>query len=118
MSEGITGVYNHFNNSRGGYNPVKEVFNEIPGGYGPVIYSGADLALSLGSGFVKVPLKMGLADGLNKPNSMFGVTVHSFDNNKFVFGKAVPYGSALTLYLKSVADKGYTFYEGVSHEKK
>ncbi|WP_246750267.1 hemagglutinin repeat-containing protein [Pseudomonas sp. SWRI144] len=118
VSEGITGVYNHFNNSRGGYNPVKEVFNEIPGGYGPVIYSGADLALSLGSGFVKVPLKMGLADGLNKPNSMFGVTVHSFDNNKFVFGKAVPYGSALTLYLKSVADKGYTFYEGVSHEKK
>ena len=118
ISEGTTGVYNHFNNDRGGYNPVKEVFNEIPGGYGPVIYSGADFALSLGSGFVKVPLKMGLKDGLNKKDSMFGVTVHGFDNNKFVFGKAAPYGAALGAYLKSVADKGYTFYEEASGEKK
>ncbi len=118
ISEGTTGVYNHFNNDRGGYNPVKEVFNEIPGGYGPVIYSGADFALSLGSGFVKVPLKMGLKDGLNKKDSMFGVTVHSFDNNKFMFGKAAPYGAALGAYLKSVADKGYRFYEEASGEKK
>ena len=49
---------------------------------------------------------------------MFGVTMHSFDNNKFMFGKAGPYGAALGAYLKSVADKGYTFYEESSGEKK
>ncbi|AZF34989.1 Hemolysin [Pseudomonas sp. R4-39-08] len=74
--------------------------------------------MSLGSGFVKVPLKIGLKDGLNKKDSMFGVTVHSFDNNKFMFGKAEPYGAALGAHPKSVADKGYTFYEVASGEKK
>jgi hypothetical protein len=38
--------------------------------------------------------------------------------NKFMFGKAAPYGAALGAYLKSVADKGYTFYEEASGEKK
>ncbi len=28
---------------------------------------------------------MGLKDSLNKKDSIFGVTVHSFDNNKFMF---------------------------------
>ena len=118
ITEGGTSVYNHFNNEKGGYNPVKEVFNEIPGGYGPLIYSGADFALSLGAGFVKVPLRLGLKDGLNRKDSMFGVTVHGFDNNKFTLGKKLPYGAALGSYLNGVAGKGYVFYEEASREKK
>lgn len=120
MVEGSTGAWNHFNNDKGSYNPVKKVFSYIPGGYGPVIYSGADLALSFGAGFVKVPLKMGLADGLNRPKSIFGVTVRGVDNNFFVpiVGTPTPYGTAMTMYFKSLGDKGVTFYQEVSNEKK
>ncbi len=73
----------------------------------------------MGAGFVKVPLKLGLADGLNRSKSMFGVTVRKFDNNQFYFwtGKPIRYGSAAAVYLKSVGEKGYTFYEEASRDK-
>ncbi|WP_338107684.1 hemagglutinin repeat-containing protein [Pseudomonas corrugata] len=118
VEEGTTGFYNHFTNDEGGFNHVKQVFDQIPGGYGPLIYSGADLALSFGSGFVKVPLKMGLADGLNKSDSLFGVTVRGFDNNKIILGRPTPYGTAMGLYFQSVGLKSYVFYNEAVSEKK
>ncbi len=50
---------------------------------------------------------------------MFGVTVRKFDNNQFYFwtGKPIRYGSAAAVYLKSVGEKGYTFYEEASRDK-
>lgn len=63
-------------------------------------------ALSIGSGFVKAPLKMELADGLNKKKSMFDVTVRKFFNNQFILGKKAPYGGAMLLYFLSVGAKG------------
>lgn len=118
VEEGTTGFYNHFTSDKGSYNHVKQVFDKVPGGYGPLIYSGADLVLSFGSGFVKVPLKMGALDGLNKNDSMFGVTVRGFDNNKIVLGKPTPYGTAMGLYFQSVGLKGYSFYNEATNEKK
>ncbi|MFV3368494.1 filamentous hemagglutinin N-terminal domain-containing protein [Pseudomonas sp. NY15435] len=112
ITEGGTGFYTHFaGENLGSYNPVKETFNLIPGGYGPLVYSGADLATSVGTGFVKVPLKMGLADGLNRPNSMFGVLVNKADNNYFipVLNAGTPYGTAGAIYLFGVGTKGYDF---------
>lgn len=118
--EGSTGLWNHFSNDEGSYNPVKQAFAQIPDDYGPLIYSGFDFALSFGAGFVKAPLKMGLADGLNRPKSIFGVAVRAVDNNYFIFGLGTPtpYGTAMTMYFKTLADKGFKFYEEASSEKK
>lgn len=110
IEEGTSALYNHVNNEEGSYNHVKQTFDQIPGGYGPVIYSAADFALSIGSGFVKVPLKMGVADGLNKKKSIFDVTVRKFDNNQFILGKKAPYGGAMLLYFLSVGAKGNSLY--------
>ncbi|QTH15035.1 hypothetical protein C4C32_03760 [Pseudomonas corrugata] len=119
--EGGSGFYNHFvNGNNNSYNPLKVGFSQLPGGYGPLIYSGTDLILSIGAGFVKVPLKMGLADGLNRPKTMFNVTVRNADNNYFVpmTGIPTPYGTAMMMYFRSVGDKAFTVYEEASSERK
>ncbi|WP_236485980.1 filamentous hemagglutinin N-terminal domain-containing protein [Pseudomonas syringae] len=117
--EGGTGIYNHFYGGGEGYNPVKEAFSLLPGNLGGVAYSSADFALSLGAGLVKVPLKMGLADGLNRPKSMFGVMVSGVDNNLFLPAiGATPYGTAMGMYFYSLAGKGNSIYKEVSDEKK
>ncbi|WP_240325734.1 filamentous hemagglutinin N-terminal domain-containing protein [Pseudomonas syringae] len=117
--EGGTGIYNHFYGGGEGYNPVKEAFSLLPGNLGGVAYSSADFALSLGAGLVKVPLKMGLADGLNRPKSMFGVMVSGVDNNFFLPAiGATPYGTAMGMYFYSLAGKGNSIYKEVSDEKK
>nr|WP_282707293.1 DUF637 domain-containing protein [Pseudomonas syringae] len=117
--EGGTGIYNHFYGGGEGYNPVKEAFSLLPGNLGGVVYSSADFALSLGAGLVKVPLKMGLADGLNRPKSMFGVMVSGVDNNFFLPAiGATPYGTAMGMYFYSLAGKGNSIYKEVSDEKK
>lgn len=110
MVEGGTGLYTHFASDKlNTYNPVKEAFNSFPGGYGPIVYSGLDFATSVGTGFAKVPLKMGLTDGLNRPKSMFGVLVNKADNNYFlpITNAKTPYGSAGAIYLYGVGLKGY-----------
>ncbi|WP_301151112.1 DUF637 domain-containing protein [Metapseudomonas otitidis] len=111
VTEGSTGFYMHFSGEGSAFNPVKTAFNNIPGGYGPVLYSGVDLATSVGMGFVKVPLAMGKADGLNRPNSIFGVMVSRMDNNYFLplTYKSTPYGTAGAIYLLGVGGKGYDF---------
>ncbi len=113
--EGGSGIWNHvWNGESKSYNPIKEIFSEIPGGYGPIVYKGADLLLAGGAGFVRVPLKMGVADGL-KSNSIFGVTVRGMDNNYFlpVVGTPTVYGTALVMYLKGVGGKALDFYSGI-----
>ena len=75
-----------------------------------MIYSAADFALSIGSGFVKVPLKMGLANCLNKKKSIFDVMVRKFDNNQFILGEKASYGGAMLLYFLSVGAKGNSLY--------
>jgi filamentous hemagglutinin len=98
-----------FNTGGSAFNPVKTTFDSIPGGYGPILYSGADLATSLGVGFVKVPLAMGKGDGLNRTKSIFGVMVSRMDNNFYIplTYKPTPYGTAGAIYLLGVGGKGY-----------
>ena len=111
VTEGSTGFYMHFSGEGSAFNPVKTAFNKIPGGYGLVLYIGVDLATSVGMGFVKVPLAMGKADGLNRPNSTFGVMVSRMDNNYFLplTYKSTPYGAAGAIYLLGVGGKGCDF---------
>lgn len=94
------------------------LFSHLFGEYGPLVYSGADLVFTAGAGFVKVPLKMGAADGLNA-NYLFGVTVRKVDNNYFIpmTGISTPYGTALGIYLKGVTGKAGDFYNETTSEK-
>lgn len=61
---------------------------------------------------------MGVLDGLNKNDSMFGVTVRGFDNNKIILGRPTPYGTAMGLYFQSVGLKGYSVYNEAANENK
>lgn len=108
ITEGSTGFYTHFSGGSA-FNPVKVAFNTGSAQYGPILYSGADLATSLGVGFVKVPLAMGKADGLNRPKSIFGVMVSKMDNNYYLplTYKPTPYGTAGAIYVLGVGGKGY-----------
>ncbi|AZD30693.1 two-partner secretion domain-containing protein [Pseudomonas chlororaphis] len=118
--EGGSGLYNHlWNGEPRSISPVKDAFTFISGDYGPVIYTGADLLLSAGSGFVKVPLKMGVSDGL-KMNSVFDVTVRKMDNNNFlpIINTPTPYGTELLMYLNGVRGKAVEFYNEATNEKK
>jgi filamentous hemagglutinin len=83
-----------------------------------LVYSGADLVFSAGAGFVKVPLKIGAADGLNA-NSLFGVTVRRMDNNHFIplTGVSTPYGTALGIYMSGVGGKALDFYKEATSGK-
>ncbi|MEE4686056.1 DUF4225 domain-containing protein [Pseudomonas alliivorans] len=117
--EGGTGIYNYFYGGGNGYNPVKEAFSLLPENLGGIAYSSADFALSLGAGLVKVSLKMGLTDGLNRPRSMFGVVVSGVDNNFFLPAVGgTPHGTAMGMYYYTLAGKGNSIYKEVSDEKK
>ncbi|WP_301281897.1 DUF637 domain-containing protein [Pseudomonas chlororaphis] len=118
--EGGSGLYNHlWNGEPSSVNPVKSAFALVSDRYGLMVYTGADLLLSGGSGFVKVPLKMGVSDGL-KMNSIFDVKVRKMDNNFFLPGinTPTPYGTALLMYLNGVGGKAVDFYNEVADEKK
>ncbi|PNB48305.1 hemagglutinin [Pseudomonas sp. GW456-12-10-14-LB2] len=117
--EGSSGFYNHiFGDEPFRYNPVKDAFSYFGGEYGSAAYSGADLFFSAGSGFVKVPLRIS-SDGLKNTKSLFGVTVEKFDNNFVVpvFGKTLPFGSALGMYLYGVTGKASDFYKELNSGK-
>lgn len=120
ITEGATGFYTHFAGGEGVFNPVKTAFNNILGGYGPTLYSGADLATALGAGFVRVPLAMGVADGLNRSKSMFGVMVMKMDNNYYtpITFKPTPYGTAGAIYILGVGGKGYDLGEKIHGDLK
>jgi filamentous hemagglutinin len=77
MVEGADGLYNRYNgNSSPGANPLRYGFNQtLPDGWGNVVYDGLNLVTAIGALYAPVPLKMGAADGLNRPGSMFDVKV-------------------------------------------
>jgi filamentous hemagglutinin len=82
ITEGATGLYNQYQgNGVSGFNPIKQAFNQaLPGTWGNLAYAGVDFGVSILSMRGPVPLNIGLADGLGRPTSMFGVTVSKIDN--------------------------------------
>lgn len=108
--EGGHGVYNHFfDPGEAAFNPVKGGFEYLFPGNGLLLYSGIDMVTAGAAGVVRVPLKMGTADGLNRATSMFGVKVNNALNEKFVLGRKLPAGSAAALYMYGVSDKVIEF---------
>ncbi|WP_155623382.1 hypothetical protein [Burkholderia diffusa] len=63
------------------------------------------------------PLKMGNADGLNRPGSMFGVTVPRINNNTLIpfINRTASYGATQGILLFGVGSKGATVVNEIPH---
>lgn len=112
MAEGADGLYNRYNGiSSPGTNPLRYGFNEVmPGGWGSVVYDGLNLATAIGALYAPVPLKMGVADGLNRPGSMFDVSVPRINNQTLnpLTKNPLPYGTTQGILIYGVGSKGAT----------
>ncbi|WP_338862083.1 hemagglutinin repeat-containing protein [Mycetohabitans rhizoxinica] len=108
--EGGSGLYNRYNGVNApGDNPLRWGFNQmLPPGWGNVAYDGFNFAFSVAALRTPVPLNVGVADGLNRPVSMFGVTVPRIDNvNLLPLTKQPwPYGTTQGMLLLGVGTKG------------
>lgn len=68
------------------FNPIKAAANYINPQYGDTAYNVIALAANVAALTRQVPVVMGYADGMNRPNSIFGASTSVWNN-----GKAVPY---------------------------
>ncbi len=79
--EGADGLYNRYNGiPSAGINPLRWGFNQVSPTWGNTLYDAANLVAAGVALTVPVPFKMGAADGLNRPGSMFDVTVPRMSN--------------------------------------
>ncbi|VVD74098.1 hypothetical protein PCO31111_00782 [Pandoraea communis] len=119
VAEGADGLYNRYNGINSlGVNPLRYAFNEaLPAGWGNVTYDGLSLATAIGALYARVPLKMGVSDGLNRPGSMFDVMVPQINNNKLIpfINQALPYGTNQGILLFGVGTKGVTVINDIRH---
>ena len=116
MIEGSTALMNRYDGiSADGVNPLRLGFNKLNPTWGNAVYDGINFAFSIAAMRVQVPLNVGVADGLNRPVSMFGVTVPRIDNvNLFPFIKQPwPYGATQGFLLYGVGSKGATVVNDV-----
>jgi filamentous hemagglutinin len=95
LTEGLSGLYRQYQGiDTVGYNPLKYWFNQADPVWGNTMYYSLDFAVAIMAMRAQVPLNLGVADGLGRPTSMFGVTVSNFSNIKLnPFTKMpLPYG--------------------------
>ena len=80
-TEGVTGLYRQYQGQgAAGFNPVRSGLNAATPVWGDAIYDGTYLGLSVLAMGAPVLLKVGASDGINRANSMFGVTVPRWQN--------------------------------------
>ncbi|MGU7817101.1 hemagglutinin repeat-containing protein, partial [Burkholderia sp. AW49-1] len=117
--EGGSGLYNRVNGINApGDNPLRWGFNQVlPSGWGNVAYDGLNFGAAILTLRAPVPLNIGVADGLNRPVSMFGATVPKIDNvNLLPFIKQPwPYGTTQGFLLFGVGTKGFTLFNDVKN---
>ncbi|MCF7694932.1 hypothetical protein KPG66_01970 [Mycetohabitans sp. B2] len=107
--EGSTGLMNRYGGTASpGVNPLRFGFNQLAPQWGSTIYDGINFGMSILSLKAQVPLNVGIADGINRPASMFGVTIPRIDNvNLLPFIKQPwPYGTTQGVLLYGVGAKG------------
>jgi filamentous hemagglutinin len=110
-TQGADGLYNRYNGiSSPGVNPLRYGFQQLSPTWGNAVYDGANFIFAVGALRAQVPLKMGVADGLNRPASMFDVTVPRINNNTLIpfINQAAPYGTTQGILMFGVGSKGVT----------
>ncbi|MEX3921700.1 hypothetical protein AB4Y43_36750 [Paraburkholderia sp. BR10872] len=79
VATGMSGLYNRYNGIPDpGTNPLLAAFTYASPTWGTTLYDVASLGVGIASLAAPVPLKMGWSDGLNRPTSIFDVTVPKF----------------------------------------
>jgi filamentous hemagglutinin len=109
--EGADGLYNRYNGIPSpGVNPLRWGFNQITPTWGNTVYDSVNFVAAAVALTVPVPFKMGAADGLNRPGSMFDVTVPRINNqtlNPFT-KNPLPFGTTQGILIFGVGSKGAT----------
>ena len=116
MAEGAGGLYNRYRGiASPGPNPLRSGLNQLSPTWGDTAYDGASLLFALGALRAEVPLKMGIADGLNRPGSMFGVTVPRINNPTLVpfVNQALPHGTTKGILLYGIGSKGVAVTDNI-----
>lgn len=116
MIEGGHSLYNRYNdNSESALNPLRFGFNQLNSEWGDVAYSGVNFAVSVAALRVPVKLNVGVADGLNRPQSIFDVKVPRFNNDNLIpiIKTPWPYGATQGLLLLSSGSKGVEFSKDI-----
>jgi filamentous hemagglutinin len=114
--EGADGLYNRYNGiPSAGINPLRWGFNQVSPTWGNTLYDAANLVAAGVALTAPVPFKMGAADGLNRPGSMFDVTVPRMSNqtlNPFT-KNPLPYGTTQGILIYGIGSKGATVINDV-----
>ena len=120
MAEGAGGLYNRYSGvTSPGLNPLRSGFNQLSPTWGDTAYDGASLLFSFGALRAEVPLKMGIADGLNRPGSMFGVTVPRINNPTLIpfVNQALPHGTTKGILWYGIGSKGVTVTDDIRNAR-
>ncbi|MDR5838787.1 hypothetical protein QCE83_31540 [Caballeronia sp. LZ034LL] len=116
IAEGADGLYNRYNGiPSAGTNPLRYGLNMLNRTWGDAIYDGVNLATALIALRAPVPLKVGTADGLGRPSSMFDVTVPRYNNNTLIpfVNRTAPYGTTQGILIFGVGTKGAAAFNDV-----
>ncbi|TDY23646.1 hypothetical protein B0G81_4033 [Paraburkholderia sp. BL6665CI2N2] len=111
MAEGMESLYNRYDGiNSSGVNPLRYVFNEVSPTWDDTMYDTLNLGASALALRAQVPLKMGVADGMNRSGTIFDVTVPRMNNNTLVpfLNTAAPYGTTQAISAYGIASKGAT----------
>ncbi|TAM52854.1 MAG: filamentous hemagglutinin N-terminal domain-containing protein [Paraburkholderia sp.] len=114
--EGSTSLHDrYYGVSSRGVNPLRWGFNQISPTWGDLAYDGISFGTALAGLKMPVPLNVGKADGLNRPTSMFGVSVQNINNVKLypITKGAMPTGTHQSTLLFGVGSKGLAVVEDI-----
>ena len=109
MAEGATGLYNRYNGVNSpGINPLRYQFNQVAPIWGDTAYDAAKFAFGIAALKAPVPLRVGVADGLNRPSSMFDVTVPRIKNATLIpfLNKTLPPSTTQGILLYGIGSNG------------
>jgi filamentous hemagglutinin len=116
MIEGASGLYNAYNGSSApGVNPLRTGFNQLSPTWGNTVYDGLNLTATIMAMGVQVPLKVGVSDGINRTESIFGSTISRFNNPTLnpLTKLPLPYGVTQGTLLYGAGSQGATLIDDV-----
>lgn len=116
MIEGGSGLYNAYKGSAApGVNPLRYQFNQVNPTWGNTVYDGLNFAATLIAMGVKVQLNVGVSDGINRTESLFGATASRFNNATLnpLTNTPFPYGVTQGILLYGAGSQGVTLINDV-----